>query len=134
MYGEAPHDYTFIGLDVHARSVAAGLLDAATGEVKSCSAPARSAELVRAGLKRARHRRSKLLLRRDTASRTPRCSAAPRPRCDVRWPSPFRGCWGSYLTRPAACLRGLQAAQEVQHRRREIGVVVDDLPPPASRR
>jgi transposase len=38
--------HTFIGLDVHARSVAAGLLDAATGEVKSCSAPARSAELV----------------------------------------------------------------------------------------
>ena len=38
--------HTFIGLDVHARSVAAGLLDAATGEVKSCSAPSRSAELV----------------------------------------------------------------------------------------
>jgi len=106
--------HTFIGLDVHARSVAAGLLDAATGEVKSCSAPARSAELVRgredarAGLMRARHRRSKLLLRRDSASRTPRCSTAPRPRCDVRWPSPFRGCWGSYLPRLiayAACRR-----------------------------
>jgi hypothetical protein len=40
--------HTFIGLDVHARSVAAGLLDAATGEVRSCSAPARRAELVRA--------------------------------------------------------------------------------------
>ena len=38
--------HTFIGLDVHARSVAAGLLDAATGEVRSCSAPARTAELV----------------------------------------------------------------------------------------
>ena len=39
-------EHMFIGLDVHARSVAAGLLDAGTGEVKSCSAPARSAELV----------------------------------------------------------------------------------------
>jgi transposase len=36
----------FIGLDVHARSVAAGLLGAESGEVRSCSAPARSAELV----------------------------------------------------------------------------------------
>lgn len=39
-------EHTFIGLDVHARSVAAGLLDAGTGEVRSCSAPARTAELV----------------------------------------------------------------------------------------
>ncbi len=40
-------ELTFIGLDVHPRSVAAGLLDARTGEVRSCSAPARTAELVR---------------------------------------------------------------------------------------
>ena len=39
-------EHTFIGLDVHARSVAAGLLDAATGEVRSCSAPTRATELV----------------------------------------------------------------------------------------
>jgi transposase len=39
-------ELTFIGLDVHARSVAAGLLDARTGEVRSRSAPARTAELV----------------------------------------------------------------------------------------
>ena len=39
-------EFTFIGLDVHARSVSAGVLDGATGEVRSCAAPARSAELV----------------------------------------------------------------------------------------
>jgi transposase len=39
-------ELTFIGLDVHARSVAAGLLDAGTGEVRSCAAPAQTAELV----------------------------------------------------------------------------------------
>jgi transposase len=39
-------ELTFIGLDVHARSVAAGILKAESGEVRSCSAPARSAELV----------------------------------------------------------------------------------------
>lgn len=39
-------ELTFIGLDVHARSVSAGVLDARTGEVKSCGAPARTAELV----------------------------------------------------------------------------------------
>ncbi len=38
---------TFIGLDVHARSVAAAALDADTGEVRSCAAPARTAELVK---------------------------------------------------------------------------------------
>jgi transposase len=37
---------TFIGLDVHARSVAAAVLDAGTGEVRSCAAPAHTAELV----------------------------------------------------------------------------------------
>jgi transposase len=36
----------FIGLDVHARSVTAALLDGTTGEVRSAAAPARSAELV----------------------------------------------------------------------------------------
>ena len=36
----------FIGLDVHARSVTAGLLDATTGEVRSATAPARTSELV----------------------------------------------------------------------------------------
>ena len=36
----------FIGLDVHARSVWAALLDGASGEVRSCAAPVRSAELV----------------------------------------------------------------------------------------
>jgi len=39
-------ELTFIGLDVHARSVAAAVLDGKTGEVRSCEAPARSAELV----------------------------------------------------------------------------------------
>jgi len=39
-------EITFIGLDVHARSVAAGVLDGASGEVRSCTAPPRSAELV----------------------------------------------------------------------------------------
>ena len=37
----------FIGLDVHARSVTAGLLDATTGEVRSATAPARTTELVK---------------------------------------------------------------------------------------
>jgi transposase len=37
---------TFIGLDVHARSVVAGVLEGGTGEVRSCSAPVRTAELV----------------------------------------------------------------------------------------
>jgi transposase len=37
---------TFIGLDVHARSVWAGVLDGESGEVRSCSAPVRPAELV----------------------------------------------------------------------------------------
>jgi transposase len=36
----------FIGLDVHARSVTAGVLDAPTGEVRCGPAPARTAELV----------------------------------------------------------------------------------------
>ena len=36
----------FIGLDVHARSVAAALLDGTTGELRSAAAPARTAELV----------------------------------------------------------------------------------------
>ena len=39
-------ELTFIGLDVHARSVTAGLLDGDSGEVRFCSAPARTAELV----------------------------------------------------------------------------------------
>ena len=39
-------ELTFIGLDVHARSVSAGILDGGTGEVRSCSAPAGSTELV----------------------------------------------------------------------------------------
>lgn len=37
---------TFIGLDVHARSVWAGVLDGESGEVRSCSAPVRSTDLV----------------------------------------------------------------------------------------
>jgi transposase len=37
---------TFIGLDVHARSVAAAVLNAGTGEVRSCAAPVHTAELV----------------------------------------------------------------------------------------
>ena len=39
-------ELTFIGLDVHARSVAAGVLEGSTGEVRSCAAPVRTAELV----------------------------------------------------------------------------------------
>ena len=39
-------EHTFIGLDVHARLVAAGVLDARSGEVRSCNAPPRTAELV----------------------------------------------------------------------------------------
>ena len=39
-------ELTFIGLDVHARSVAAGVLEGSTGEVRSCAAPPRTAELV----------------------------------------------------------------------------------------
>lgn len=39
-------ELTFIGLDVHARSVAAAVLDGSTGEVRSCAAPAHTAELV----------------------------------------------------------------------------------------
>jgi transposase len=38
--------HTFIGLDVHARSVWAGVLDGSTGEVRSCAAPVRTEELV----------------------------------------------------------------------------------------
>jgi transposase len=37
---------TFIGLDVHARSVVAGILDGTSGELRSCAAPAATAELV----------------------------------------------------------------------------------------
>lgn len=37
---------TFIGLDVHARSVVAGILDGASGELRSCAAPLRTSELV----------------------------------------------------------------------------------------
>jgi hypothetical protein len=33
------HERTFIGLDVHARSVQAGVLDGLTGEVKSLAVP-----------------------------------------------------------------------------------------------
>ena len=39
-------ELTFIGLDVHARSVAAGVLEGSTGEVRSCAAPTRTGELV----------------------------------------------------------------------------------------
>jgi transposase len=39
-------ELTFIGLDVHARSVAAGVLEGSTGEVRSCAAPVRAGELV----------------------------------------------------------------------------------------
>jgi transposase len=39
-------ELTFIGLDVHARSVAAEVLDGVIGEVRSCSAPPLTAELV----------------------------------------------------------------------------------------
>ncbi len=39
-------ELTFIGLDVHARSVAAGILEGSTGEVRSGAAPPRTAELV----------------------------------------------------------------------------------------
>ena len=39
-------ELTFIGLDVHARSVWAGVLDGSTGEVRSCAAPAPTGELV----------------------------------------------------------------------------------------
>ena len=39
-------ELTFIGLDVHARSVAAAVLEGSTGEVRSCAAPARTGELV----------------------------------------------------------------------------------------
>lgn len=39
-------ELTFIGLDVHARSVTAGVLDGVSGEVRSCAAPVRTAELV----------------------------------------------------------------------------------------
>ena len=38
-------ELTFIGLDVHARSVAAGVLGGESGEVRSCAAPVRTAEL-----------------------------------------------------------------------------------------
>ena len=38
--------HTFIGLDVHARSVRAAVLDGATGELRSCAAPVTAAELV----------------------------------------------------------------------------------------
>jgi transposase len=37
---------TFIGLDVHARSVVAGILEGESGEVRTCSASAHTAELV----------------------------------------------------------------------------------------
>ncbi len=39
-------ELTFIGLDVHARSVAAGVLDGVSGKVRSCAAPVHTAELV----------------------------------------------------------------------------------------
>ena len=38
--------HTFVGLDVHARSVATGVLAGRTGEVRNCAAPVRTAELV----------------------------------------------------------------------------------------
>ena len=38
--------HTFIGLDVHARSVRAAVLDGASGEVRSCAAPVTATELV----------------------------------------------------------------------------------------
>ena len=38
--------HTFIGLDVHARSVRAAVLDGVTGELRSCAAPVPAAELV----------------------------------------------------------------------------------------
>ena len=39
-------ELTFIGLDVHARSVAAGVLEGSTGEVRSYAAPPRTPDLV----------------------------------------------------------------------------------------
>jgi len=39
-------ELTFIGLDVHARSVVAGVLEGTSGEVRSCKAPAGTVELV----------------------------------------------------------------------------------------
>jgi len=39
-------ELTFIGLDVHARSVSAGVLESSTGEVHTCAAPASPVELV----------------------------------------------------------------------------------------
>jgi transposase len=40
------NECTFVGLDVHARTVWAAMLEGSSGEVRSASAPARSAELV----------------------------------------------------------------------------------------
>ena len=40
------HERTFIGLDVHARSVKAGVLDALTGEVNSLAVPVATQPLV----------------------------------------------------------------------------------------
>jgi transposase len=40
------HERSFIGLDVHARSVQAGVLDGLTGEVRSLAAPVATKELV----------------------------------------------------------------------------------------
>src|SRR5665647_3352765 len=40
------HERTFIGLDVHARSVQAGVLDGLTGEVKSLAVPVATKALV----------------------------------------------------------------------------------------
>ena len=39
-------ELTFVGLDVHARSVKVAVLDAVTGELRSCTAPAATPELV----------------------------------------------------------------------------------------
>ena len=40
------NELTYIGLDVHARSVVAGVLEGSTGEVRSCKAPTDTVELV----------------------------------------------------------------------------------------
>ncbi len=46
MGGAGMGEGTFVGLDVHARSVVAGLIDEATGELRIARAPHRTDELV----------------------------------------------------------------------------------------
>jgi len=103
-------ELTFIGLDVHARSVAAGVLEGSTGEVRSGSAPVRTAELI-PWLRAQRESVSVAYEAGPTGFGLARACAAAGVPCLVAAPSKIaRGGRGARQDRPPRCPASGQAA------------------------